>query len=161
MDPWIALYSEIPGLCISVAAFLHYFLLVSITWMGLEAFHMYLSLVKVFNTYVRKYILKFCIIGWGMYIIICTLDQPLGLLYMIRLSKGSKNRSCADLQKNWHGCYCVTSVPNYQITNQSKPIVGSMGKPEELPLLDLQTIIIIIDAFFNRTSVGLEIGICK
>ncbi|CAI9532544.1 unnamed protein product, partial [Staurois parvus] len=65
MDPWIALYSEIPGLCISVAAFLHYFLLVSITWMGLEAFHMYLSLVKVFNTYIRKYILKFCIIGWG------------------------------------------------------------------------------------------------
>ncbi|KAM5180759.1 adhesion G-protein coupled receptor G2 [Mantella aurantiaca] len=65
MDPWIALYSDIPGLCISVAAFLHYFLLVSITWMGLEAFHMYLSLVKVFNTYVRKYILKFCIIGWG------------------------------------------------------------------------------------------------
>ncbi|XP_077336872.1 adhesion G-protein coupled receptor G2 isoform X2 [Lithobates pipiens] len=65
MDPWIALYSEIPGLCISVAAFLHYFLLVSITWMGLEAFHMYLSLVKVFNTYIRKYMLKFCIIGWG------------------------------------------------------------------------------------------------
>ncbi|XP_040194154.1 adhesion G-protein coupled receptor G2 isoform X2 [Rana temporaria] len=65
MDPWIALYSEVPGLCISVAAFLHYFLLVSITWMGLEAFHMYLSLVKVFNTYIRKYMLKFCIIGWG------------------------------------------------------------------------------------------------
>ncbi|XP_073472560.1 adhesion G-protein coupled receptor G2 isoform X3 [Aquarana catesbeiana] len=65
MDPWIAMYSEVPGLCISVAAFLHYFLLVSITWMGLEAFHMYLSLVKVFNTYIRKYMLKFCIIGWG------------------------------------------------------------------------------------------------
>ncbi|XP_066455932.1 adhesion G-protein coupled receptor G2 [Eleutherodactylus coqui] len=65
LNPWIALYNDIPGLCISVAAFLHYFVLVSITWMGLEAFHMYLSLVKVFNTYVRKYILKFCIIGWG------------------------------------------------------------------------------------------------
>ncbi|XP_053311847.1 adhesion G-protein coupled receptor G2 [Spea bombifrons] len=66
LNPWIALYNDIPGLCISVAAFLHYFLLVSITWMGLEAFHMYLSLVKVFNTYVRKYMLKFCIIGWGL-----------------------------------------------------------------------------------------------
>ncbi|XP_068126081.1 adhesion G-protein coupled receptor G2 isoform X2 [Hyperolius riggenbachi] len=65
MNPWIALYNNVPGLCISVAAFLHYFVLVSITWMGLEAFHMYLSLVKVFNTYVRKYILKFCIVGWG------------------------------------------------------------------------------------------------
>lgn len=66
LDSWIALY-DARGLCISAAVFLHYFLLVSFTWMGLEAFHMYLALVKVFNTYIRKYILKFCIIGWGMY----------------------------------------------------------------------------------------------
>uniref|UniRef100_A0A8C3XIS2 Adhesion G-protein coupled receptor G2 n=1 Tax=Chelydra serpentina TaxID=8475 RepID=A0A8C3XIS2_CHESE len=65
LDSWIALYN-IRGLCITVAVFLHYFLLVSFTWMGLEAFHMYLALVKVFNTYVRKYILKFCIVGWGV-----------------------------------------------------------------------------------------------
>ncbi|XP_020644848.3 adhesion G-protein coupled receptor G2 isoform X1 [Pogona vitticeps] len=65
LDSWIALY-ENKKLCISVAVFLHYFLLVSFTWMGLEAFHMYLALVKVFNTYVRKYILKFCIVGWGV-----------------------------------------------------------------------------------------------
>lgn len=66
LDSWIALY-DIRGLCISVAVFLHYFLLVSFTWMGLEAFHMYLALVKVFNTYIRKYILKFCVVGWGRY----------------------------------------------------------------------------------------------
>ncbi|NXQ58217.1 AGRG2 protein, partial [Anthoscopus minutus] len=65
LDSWIALY-DTRGLCIAVAVFLHYFLLVSFTWMGLEAFHMYLALVKVFNTYVRKYILKFCVIGWGL-----------------------------------------------------------------------------------------------
>jgi G protein-coupled receptor 64 len=66
LDSWIALYNT-RGFCIAVAVFLHYFLLVSFTWMGLEAFHMYLALVKVFNTYIRKYILKFCIVGWGMY----------------------------------------------------------------------------------------------
>ncbi|XP_030058140.1 adhesion G-protein coupled receptor G2 isoform X2 [Microcaecilia unicolor] len=66
LDSWIALYNDIPGLCISVAVFLHYFLLVSFTWMGLEAFHMYLALVKVFNTYIQRYILKFCIVGWGL-----------------------------------------------------------------------------------------------
>nr|XP_047922770.1 adhesion G-protein coupled receptor G2 isoform X6 [Anser cygnoides] len=65
LDSWIALY-DTQGLCIAIAVFLHYFLLVSFTWMGLEAFHMYLALVKVFNTYVRKYILKFCIVGWGL-----------------------------------------------------------------------------------------------
>ncbi|XP_060038930.1 adhesion G-protein coupled receptor G2 isoform X3 [Erinaceus europaeus] len=65
LDSWIALY-DIRGLCISVAILLHYFLLVSFTWMGLEAFHMYLALVKVFNTYIRKYIVKFCVVGWGV-----------------------------------------------------------------------------------------------
>ncbi|XP_060147906.1 adhesion G-protein coupled receptor G2 isoform X5 [Globicephala melas] len=72
LDSWIALY-DIRGLCISVAIFLHYFLLVSFTWMGLEAFHMYLALVKVFNTYIRKYILKFCIVGWGVPAVVVTI----------------------------------------------------------------------------------------
>ncbi|XP_003791929.1 adhesion G-protein coupled receptor G2 isoform X2 [Otolemur garnettii] len=72
LDSWIALY-KMRGLCISVAVFLHYFLLVSFTWMGLEAFHMYLALVKVFNTYIRKYILKFCIVGWGVPAVVVTI----------------------------------------------------------------------------------------
>ncbi|XP_069746007.1 adhesion G-protein coupled receptor G2-like isoform X4 [Narcine bancroftii] len=72
IDSWISTYN-IDGLCIAVAVLLHYFLLVSFTWMSLEAFHMYLSLVKVFNTYVRRYILKFCIIGWGIPIIVISI----------------------------------------------------------------------------------------
>uniref|UniRef100_A0A2K5J2K8 Adhesion G protein-coupled receptor G2 n=1 Tax=Colobus angolensis palliatus TaxID=336983 RepID=A0A2K5J2K8_COLAP len=72
LDSWIALY-KMQGICISVAVFLHYFLLVSFTWMGLEAFHMYLALVKVFNTYIRKYILKFCIVGWGVPAVVVTI----------------------------------------------------------------------------------------
>lgn len=66
LDGWIASF-DIDGLCIAVAALLHYFLLATFTWMGLEAVHMYIALVKVFNTYIRRYILKFCIIGWGEY----------------------------------------------------------------------------------------------
>ncbi|XP_017532435.2 adhesion G-protein coupled receptor G2 isoform X1 [Manis javanica] len=72
LDSWTALY-DMRSLCISVAVFLHYFLLVSFTWMGLEAFHMYLALVKVFNTYIRKYILKFCIVGWGLPAVVVTI----------------------------------------------------------------------------------------
>lgn len=64
MDGWVAGLGSSP-LCQSVAVFLHYFLLTSFTWMGLESIHMYIALVKVFNTYVRRYILKFCIVGWG------------------------------------------------------------------------------------------------
>ncbi|NXF06163.1 AGRG6 protein, partial [Smithornis capensis] len=65
LDGWIASF-DIDGLCTAVAALLHFFLLATFTWMGLEAVHMYIALVKVFNTYIRRYILKFCIIGWGL-----------------------------------------------------------------------------------------------
>ncbi|XP_018530121.1 adhesion G-protein coupled receptor G6 isoform X3 [Lates calcarifer] len=64
LDGWLASL-DIDWLCKSVAVFLHYFLLTSFTWMGLESIHMYIALVKVFNTYIRRYILKFCIVGWG------------------------------------------------------------------------------------------------
>ncbi|XP_031656464.1 adhesion G-protein coupled receptor G6 isoform X15 [Oncorhynchus kisutch] len=65
LDGWLASF-EMEGLCVAVAIFLHFFLLTSFTWMGLESIHMYIALVKVFNTYIRRYILKFCIVGWGL-----------------------------------------------------------------------------------------------
>uniref|UniRef100_A0A3Q3QIN3 G-protein coupled receptors family 2 profile 2 domain-containing protein n=1 Tax=Monopterus albus TaxID=43700 RepID=A0A3Q3QIN3_MONAL len=69
LDPWFSSFS-IYGLCIATGATLHYFLLASFTWMGLEAVHMYFALVKVFNTYVPSYILKFCAVGWGIPLVI-------------------------------------------------------------------------------------------
>ncbi|XP_038582033.1 adhesion G-protein coupled receptor G6 isoform X2 [Micropterus salmoides] len=65
LDGWLA-SRGMDWLCKCVAALLHYFLLTSFTWMGLESIHMYIALVKVFNTYIRRYILKFCIVGWGL-----------------------------------------------------------------------------------------------
>ncbi|XP_046306473.1 adhesion G-protein coupled receptor G6 isoform X1 [Marmota monax] len=65
LDGWVTSFG-MKGLCVAVAALLHFFLLATFTWMGLEAIHMYIALVKVFNTYIRRYILKFCIIGWGL-----------------------------------------------------------------------------------------------
>ncbi|XP_068198197.1 adhesion G-protein coupled receptor G6 isoform X4 [Antennarius striatus] len=65
LDGWLASLKA-DWLCRTVAALLHYFLLTSFTWMGLESVHMYIALVKVFNTYIRRYILKFCLVGWGL-----------------------------------------------------------------------------------------------
>ncbi|XP_071323519.1 adhesion G-protein coupled receptor G6 isoform X2 [Trachinotus anak] len=65
LDGWLAMLKA-DWLCLSMAVLLHYFLLTSFTWMGLESIHMYIALVKVFNTYIRRYILKFCIVGWGL-----------------------------------------------------------------------------------------------
>lgn len=70
LNTWLSSFSNY-ALCIATAATLHYFMLASFTWMGLEAVHMYLALVKVFNTYIPSYILKFCIIGWGKETFLC------------------------------------------------------------------------------------------
>uniref|UniRef100_A0A665TJQ1 Adhesion G protein-coupled receptor G4b n=1 Tax=Echeneis naucrates TaxID=173247 RepID=A0A665TJQ1_ECHNA len=69
LNGWLSSFS-IYGLCIATAATLHYFMLASITWMGLESVHMYFALVKVFNIYVPCYILKFCVAGWGIPMVI-------------------------------------------------------------------------------------------
>uniref|UniRef100_A0AAZ3PJJ8 G-protein coupled receptors family 2 profile 2 domain-containing protein n=2 Tax=Oncorhynchus tshawytscha TaxID=74940 RepID=A0AAZ3PJJ8_ONCTS len=58
--------SMAPGLCPAVAALLHYSLLCCFTWMGLEALHLYRLLVLVYNTYMRHYLLKLSLLGWGV-----------------------------------------------------------------------------------------------
>ncbi|CAM4729996.1 unnamed protein product [Leuciscus chuanchicus] len=70
LNSWISSFG-IYGLCVAVAVTLHYFLLTSFTWMGLGAVNMYFALVKVFNVYVPSYILKFCVLGWGIPLFIC------------------------------------------------------------------------------------------
>ncbi|XP_006779759.1 adhesion G-protein coupled receptor G2-like [Neolamprologus brichardi] len=54
------------GLCLYMALLLHYSLLATFSWMALEGFHLYLLLVKVFNIYVKKYLLKLSVVGWGV-----------------------------------------------------------------------------------------------
>ncbi|XP_033896660.3 adhesion G protein-coupled receptor G3-like [Acipenser ruthenus] len=53
-------------LCRFLALMLHYSLLCSFTWMGIEAFHLYRLLCKVFNINTSRYILKLCLVGWGL-----------------------------------------------------------------------------------------------
>ncbi|XP_061754668.1 adhesion G-protein coupled receptor G4 [Nerophis ophidion] len=72
LNSWLSTWG-LEGLCVAAAAALHYFLLASFTWMGLEGVNMYFALVKVFNAYVPAYILKFCALGWGLPLVICVL----------------------------------------------------------------------------------------
>uniref|UniRef100_A0AAX7SJL8 Adhesion G protein-coupled receptor G2a n=1 Tax=Astatotilapia calliptera TaxID=8154 RepID=A0AAX7SJL8_ASTCA len=69
LDSWLASHNN-TGLCICTAFFLHYFLLTSFTWAGLEALHMYLSIVRVFTPYLSQYMLKFTLTGWGIPLVI-------------------------------------------------------------------------------------------
>ena len=54
-----------PGLCLYVALSLHFSLLATFSWMAVEGFHLYLLLIRVFNIYVRRYLLKISLVGWG------------------------------------------------------------------------------------------------
>ncbi|KAK5858405.1 hypothetical protein PBY51_002548 [Eleginops maclovinus] len=99
VDAWLALYPDAVGLCISTAWFLHYFLLVTFTWMGLEAVHMYLALVKVFNSYVSRYMVKFSLVGWGVpmivVIIVIAVDKDnYGLVSYGKFTDGTSDDFC-------------------------------------------------------------------
>ncbi|XP_062377382.1 adhesion G-protein coupled receptor G4 isoform X2 [Sardina pilchardus] len=99
LDSWLALYTDAVGLCISTAFFLHYFLLVSFTWMGLEAMHMYLAIVKVFNNYMSRYMLKFSLMGWGIplpvVIIVISVDKNnYGLVNYGKYADGTTDDFC-------------------------------------------------------------------
>uniref|UniRef100_A0A8C1LQA9 Uncharacterized protein n=1 Tax=Cyprinus carpio TaxID=7962 RepID=A0A8C1LQA9_CYPCA len=52
--------------CVFIAVTIHYSLLCTFTWMAIEALHLYLLLVRVFNIYVRYYMVKLSLIGWGV-----------------------------------------------------------------------------------------------
>uniref|UniRef100_A0A8C9RNS3 G-protein coupled receptors family 2 profile 2 domain-containing protein n=1 Tax=Scleropages formosus TaxID=113540 RepID=A0A8C9RNS3_SCLFO len=77
VNSWMASLG-ISELCVLMAASLHYFLLASFTWMGLEAVHMYLSLVRVFSIYVPSYLFKLCLLGWGLPLLIVVLVLAVG-----------------------------------------------------------------------------------
>jgi len=52
--------------CQIVAVLLHYLTLVTVLWMGIEAYNLYLQIVKVMAIYQRKFMLKAALVGWGV-----------------------------------------------------------------------------------------------
>ncbi|XP_073685775.1 uncharacterized protein [Garra rufa] len=99
LDAWLALYPDAVGLCISTAFFLHYFLLASFTWMALEAVHMYLAIVKVFNTYISRFMVKIGFAGWGIplvvvIIVIAVKKDHYGLVTYARYADGATDDFC-------------------------------------------------------------------
>ncbi|XP_039599077.1 adhesion G-protein coupled receptor G5-like, partial [Polypterus senegalus] len=57
---------NISWLCTTTGLALHFSLICSFTWMALEAFQMFLLLWRPFTTYIKRYTLKACLVGWGV-----------------------------------------------------------------------------------------------
>ncbi|XP_071959939.1 adhesion G-protein coupled receptor G6-like [Antedon mediterranea] len=83
--------------CITVAVLVHYFGLASIFWMSIEAINMYLMLVKVFYDNIEHFMLKVCVVGYGIPLIIVTVCL------------------CTDVDYYYNTSYCF--VPSGSIRN--------------------------------------------
>ncbi|XP_072373763.1 adhesion G-protein coupled receptor G2-like [Scyliorhinus torazame] len=95
-NTWLS-SSSTDGLCKVMAVLLHYSLICSFTWMGFEAFHLYIMLVRVFNTYIKCYLLKLCLAGWGI---------PAGVISII-----------IGINTNFYGRHLIPVNGNYNSTN--------------------------------------------
>ncbi|XP_027713731.1 adhesion G-protein coupled receptor G1 isoform X2 [Vombatus ursinus] len=58
--------------CRASAIFLHFSLLACLTWMAIEGYNLYRLVVEVFSTYVHGYLVKLCLVGWGLPIFLVT-----------------------------------------------------------------------------------------
>ncbi|XP_071800900.1 adhesion G-protein coupled receptor G6-like isoform X2 [Asterias amurensis] len=60
----------IDELCTAMAICLHFSLLAAMAWMAVQAFNLYMALVKVFEVYYSHFILKIMLGGWGIPLVI-------------------------------------------------------------------------------------------
>ncbi|KAM7423612.1 hypothetical protein PAMA_000118 [Pampus argenteus] len=94
-------------LCQVLGFFLHWSLLACISWMALEGFHLYLLLVRVFNIYVRRYLLKLSVVGWGLPTLIAVVCGVSGVYgkYSLELRDANNRSSTA------HICWMSSHFP--------------------------------------------------
>ncbi|NXQ19835.1 AGRG1 protein, partial [Peucedramus taeniatus] len=58
--------SSSEAICRAGGLFLHFSLLSCLTWMGIEGYNLYRLVIEVFNAYHDHFLLKLCLVGWGV-----------------------------------------------------------------------------------------------
>ncbi|KAL8194699.1 UNVERIFIED_CONTAM: hypothetical protein K2H54_029531 [Gekko kuhli] len=59
--------------CKAGAMFLHFGLLACLTWMGIEGYSLYRLVIEVFDFSTRNFLLKLCLVGWGLPLFLVTM----------------------------------------------------------------------------------------
>ncbi|KAF4082914.1 hypothetical protein AMELA_G00134070 [Ameiurus melas] len=65
LTEWGATWSQ-EIVCVVIAVIIQYSLLSCFSWMAIEAIHLYLLLIKVFKIYIKHYMVKLSLFGWGV-----------------------------------------------------------------------------------------------
>ncbi|XP_049574200.1 adhesion G protein-coupled receptor G3 isoform X2 [Syngnathus scovelli] len=88
--------------CGALGFLLHWSLLAAVCWSALEGFHLYLLLVRVFNIYIRRYLLRLSVVGWGMPTLIALICGVSGVYgkYTLKL-RDSDNSNNSTIQLCW------------------------------------------------------------
>ncbi|XP_071386460.1 adhesion G-protein coupled receptor G5-like isoform X2 [Centroberyx affinis] len=97
--PWLE-DENVPGwVCQALGLLLHWSLLATFSWTALEGFHLYLLLVRVFNIYVRRYLLKLSVVGWGLPTVIVAVCGIVGVYgkYSVDVKDATNNTSAAQM----------------------------------------------------------------
>ncbi|XP_042196344.1 adhesion G-protein coupled receptor G2-like [Callorhinchus milii] len=121
--------SSSDGVCKLLAVCMHYSLLCSFTWMAIEAFHLYIMLIKVFNSYIRGYILKLALVGWvkckhgylfnGNHFVSSTAMPAVVVILCVSTKKDNYGQYVIQSQNNSSStsvCWITTNIVHY-VTN--------------------------------------------
>ncbi|XP_067046870.1 adhesion G-protein coupled receptor G6-like isoform X1 [Acropora muricata] len=100
---------EPKGLCVFVAALIHYFYLVGFAWMFFEGVYLYLMVVKVFNTEIR--LRAFYSAAWGC---------PAGIVVLSLVLAACQE---GGLHSYIHGAFCWVSFSNNLIWTFVAPVL--------------------------------------
>ncbi|EHB09891.1 Putative G-protein coupled receptor 128, partial [Heterocephalus glaber] len=97
--------------CTTIAAFLHYFLLVTFTWNGLSAIQLYFLLIRTMKPFPQHFILFITLVGWGVPAII--VGVTVGIVYS---QNGNDSQWELDYRQE-EICWLATSNSNGFITS--------------------------------------------
>ncbi|KAM3626295.1 uncharacterized protein V6R79_026402 [Siganus canaliculatus] len=110
---WMLSADEVDWFCQGLGLFLHWSLLATFSWMALEGFHLYLLLVRVFNIYVRRYLLKLCLFGWGLPTVTVALCGGFGIYgkYKVNVTGSNNQNSTSSI------CWFSSEHPQWELVS--------------------------------------------
>ncbi|XP_049454962.1 adhesion G protein-coupled receptor G3-like [Epinephelus fuscoguttatus] len=98
---WQLNETEDSWVCRGLGLLLHWSLLATFSWAALEGFHLYLLLIRVFNIYVRRYLLKLSLVGWGLPTLIAVVCGISGVYGKFNPESEGVNISNSPMQLCW------------------------------------------------------------